>query len=405
MRAVTQLCDQVTAFAHAADEDALDAGDSADEMFDLGGGFCGADAMDVRPGVNRKGDGQAIGAPGAHGLHHGQRRRTPVEERRGAGHHHGVHRQRIFFDHIGQRGEIACQNRSLAAFQSRGRAGDARGLQRTGIGQRVTFVEPVALCADSTMAITSRKSQWSAGARVRPKEQSSSSQASHRTKPPGTLRHAEPEPRRARRESASVESCKPAAAHAATVNAAKAEAEEASPVPAGKLLWEMMRAFRLIEARARTRSRCVETRSRAEAVASASSIVTLSASRSEQNSTVVVVVNAARFIESDELAGRRRALSRLPQYLMSAIFGCAMAVAFRVCIQLVPTRCCCVLHYTARCLSLIALDTTKTAQNSCAAFAQFRLSKRTQIALSVNLHRAGEYPGRHTSLLATENFE
>ena len=150
---------------------------------------------------------------------------------------------------------------------------------------------------------------------VRPKEQSSSSpasapQASQRTKPPGTLRHAEPEPRRARRESSSVESCKPAAAHAATVNAAKAEAEEANPVPAGKLLCEMTLALVLMQARARTRSRCATTRSRAEAVASASSIVTLSASRSERNSTVVVVVKRRQ-------VHRKRRVSRQTQGLVA----------------------------------------------------------------------------------------
>ena len=38
------------------------------------------------------------------------------------------------------------------------------------------------------------------------------------------------------------------------------------------------------------------------------------------------VDNPSRFIEMDPFTGRRRVLSRLPQYLMKAIFGCAWAV-------------------------------------------------------------------------------
>ena len=44
-------------------------------------------------------------------------------------------------------------------------------------------------------------------------------------------------------------------------------------------------------------------------------------------STVVTVVRAARFIDSDGLAGRFSALSALPQYLTNAMFGFATAVA------------------------------------------------------------------------------
>jgi hypothetical protein len=41
---------------------------------------------------------------------------------------------------------------------------------------------------------------------------------------------------------------------------------------------------------------------------------------------VVWVNNPSRFIEIDPFMGMRRALSRLPQYLMNAIFGEAWAV-------------------------------------------------------------------------------
>ena len=65
----------------------------------------------------------------------------------------------------------------------------------------------------------------------------------------------------------------PAAAHAATVNAANAEDEDASPAPAGKLLCEVTLAFAAGAASVRMRSRCATTHSRAEPCASTSSIV------------------------------------------------------------------------------------------------------------------------------------
>ena len=133
------LRDQAAPLAYAADEDALDTRDSADEVFNLRGRFCGANAMNVRPSVNREGDSQPIGATRVHSLHHGQRRRTPVKERGSARHHHGVHRQRILFNHFGQRGKIARKNRSPATFQSPRRAGDACRLKRAGFGDHVAF--------------------------------------------------------------------------------------------------------------------------------------------------------------------------------------------------------------------------------------------------------------------------
>ena len=45
------------------------------------------------------------------------------------------------------------------------------------------------------------------------------------------------------------------------------------------------------------------------------------------NETVVVVCSAPRFMESDALDGRRKISSSLPQYLIKAILGWAMAVA------------------------------------------------------------------------------
>jgi len=79
-------------------------------------------------------------------------------------------------------------------------------------------------------------------------------------KQPG--RHADPEPRRARRESSASLKASPAAALAARLKAAKAEAEEAIPTPVGKLLLLSTRAKRCSAAIWRTRSRTALTRSR-----------------------------------------------------------------------------------------------------------------------------------------------
>jgi hypothetical protein len=45
---------------------------------------------------------------------------------------------------------------------------------------------------------------------------------------------------------------------------------------------------------------------------------------------VVTVVKAAKFMDRDGLAGRFRARSFLPQYLIKAIFGFATAVALPI---------------------------------------------------------------------------
>jgi len=70
-------------------------------------------------------------------------------------------------------------------------------------------------------------------------ESSSLSPICHSTNPPGTDRHAEPLPMRARRESSRSVSCRPAAALAARLRAANADAEDASPAPAGKIVFTL----------------------------------------------------------------------------------------------------------------------------------------------------------------------
>ena len=81
-------------------------------------------------------------------------------------------------------------------------------------------------------------------------------------------RQADPEAVRARRESSRVDSCKPAAAVAAIVRAAKAEAEEAIPVPVGKLLLLITLANCFNPAILRTRSSSTLTRCKAGPVIS-----------------------------------------------------------------------------------------------------------------------------------------
>ena len=81
----------------------------------------------------------------------------------------------------------------------------------------------------------------------------------HSTKPDGIERHADPEPWRARIESCFSESLRPAAAAAATVNAANPEADDERPVELGKLFWETTLALRLIPASLRMRSRWAKT--------------------------------------------------------------------------------------------------------------------------------------------------
>ena len=108
---------------------------------------------------------------------------------------------------------------------------------------------------------------------------------------------------------------------------AKAEADDAIPVPIGNELRETTRARRPkpSPASARMRSRCSDTRAAALAVVSVPSITTSSAASAGSNSTVVVVVAASRFIEMDEFRGRRNASSLRPQYLTKAMLGCAKA--------------------------------------------------------------------------------
>ena len=113
-------------------------------------------------------------------------------------------------------------------------------------------------------------------------------------------------------------------------SAAKADDDEARPVPAGKSLRLTTQARVATPARDLIRSRCATTRSNDSPTAGLSSIVTASTNKPGRNSTVVTVVKAARFIERDGFAGRLSVSSILPQYLMKAMFGLATAVALLI---------------------------------------------------------------------------
>src|SRR3990170_4954478 len=121
-------------------------------------------------------------------------------------------------------------------------------------------VDPIAFSLSLTIAMQSTKAQCSGGAIETPKLSPSLSEVCQTTKPLGTERAADPEPRRANLESDCSSRLRPAAVLAAKASAAKAEEEDAIPAPLGKLLSVVMRAFVLMLASWRTRSRKSDTR-------------------------------------------------------------------------------------------------------------------------------------------------
>src|SRR6185437_4226139 len=115
------------------------------------------------------------------------------------------------------------------------------------------------------------------------------------------------------------------AALAATTSAAKPDAEEANPAAVGKLLWVSMRARLSTPASARRESRHADTR--ASAAGEGASFKRNSSRFSDaSNSTRVRVHNESSVMESEPVAGKFSAVSRLPQYLINAMFGCAWAI-------------------------------------------------------------------------------
>src|SRR6186713_1575511 len=92
-------------------------------------------------------------------------------------------------------------------------------------------VEPTAFLASDTMATTIATSQWSTGATGTPMLSVPSARwpIVHSTNPPHRLRHAEPDPWRARADRRVLSRSCPAAAAVARANAANADEDDASP--------------------------------------------------------------------------------------------------------------------------------------------------------------------------------
>ena len=104
----------------------------------------------------------------------------------------------------------------------------------------------------------------------------------------------------------------------------KPEADEASPAPVGKLLKETTSAPAVTPARARSTSSRRLTR---RVVDSSWRPLSDTRSRSQAGSkhTRLRVQRVSSVIDSEPTAGRFRAASRLPQYLINAMLGCASA--------------------------------------------------------------------------------
>ena len=131
------VLDAVRRAAGGDSQDVLDAGDGSKPASHLirRRGF--AQAVHVRPGVDREAYRQPVRAPGADGVEDRHGGRLPVEQGRIRGHHHRVHGERIRLDDGRQRCEVAGLNGSPDLAQAFGNRAHPRGMQRAGVGQRV----------------------------------------------------------------------------------------------------------------------------------------------------------------------------------------------------------------------------------------------------------------------------
>ena len=153
------------------------------------------------------------------------------------------------------------------------------------------------------------------------------SPSNHSTNPSGIERQAEPDPCLARIDNSFLDKFKPAAADAATVNAANPDAEDESPVPVGKLFLVTTRAFKSIFAIFLILSKCLIALFPSLS-SFRSSIIITSSLKLLLNSTVVVVKRLLKFMEILPFDGSLKTSFFLPQYLINAIFDGAIAVAF-----------------------------------------------------------------------------
>ena len=179
-------------------------------------------------------------------------------------------------------------------------------------------VDPTALRARDVIPTTTRRGQASGA---------SSSRATHRPsrsdsvpKPPTMDRPAEPEPRRAHSERASRSSPSPRALSMAVTRAAKPEADDARPQPAGKLL-------ALVTARGGMSNSERSTCRKASILRSATGAPSRTIRSASATWTVVAVVSASRVTDREGVAGTLPGPGRFPQYFTSAMLGWAVAVA------------------------------------------------------------------------------
>src|SRR5437763_1559821 len=170
--------------------------------------------------------------------------------------------------------------------------------------------EPISLGPAAQTATSRRRSQCWGG------KTCLALSPSHTAHPPGTLRAAEPLPRRASAESSSGDLFCPAAAQAATASAANPLALEASPAAVGKKLREKTRALSRIRA-ASSKARTLEGSCGAPSSSNESS--------GAPSSTLVSVRSRSSATLSEPASGTISASSRFPQYFTSAMFACATA--------------------------------------------------------------------------------
>src|SRR5262245_12516849 len=156
------------------------------------------------------------------------------------------------------------------------------------------------------------------------------------TNPPKIERAADPEPCRATMLRSRGLRVTPSAVSAARTSAANPDAEDASPAPVGKLLRLTTRTRVSTPALCRSRSTHAEIFARSSSRRLPSS--TSSSLRSVGASSTWVSVNSeSSVIEIEPTAGTFKRASALPQYLTSAKFAPARAVARPLCLE-VPIR-------------------------------------------------------------------
>ena len=105
------------------------------------------------------------------------------------------------------------------------------------------------------------------------------------------------------------------------------------PASEGKLFCEITEAYDCAFPKLRKRSRWRTTRSSAGPSSERLSTVTWSSWRSGRKDTVVMVCARSSVMDIESLAGIHRSTSRLPQYLVIAMFDPARAVADCSCMR------------------------------------------------------------------------